>query len=203
MLGIFLIIKLILVSGGTENFEGILVYQTEFPSHYNISTYFFGGSKLKIQSATYRQDSMYMITTLYDFDNKDCTNCSQDVYGNEKAKTTYDEFAEDEIIAYTITDTLNDHKFKVQVDFNQDKIGWENNEYYETRIETDKLHYRLKQGWFFNGWMPISHRSNRIAIEIERIFVLHTSSGKQETKIKSKLVAQRPMKLGDKYFLLD
>ncbi len=185
----------------TDNFEGILIYKTQYPTQYKISTYFIGSNKLKIESYNYRKDTIIKMQFLYDFES-DYVNCSYLKKGsNEPEWLTPNK--KDFVIAYNRLDTLGSDQIEVEVEYDQSQIGFAGNELYETRIEDPTLRIELPEGWLLTG-MPISDKSRNIATKIVKTMVLRLNGNGEttETIITTELIARIPMKLGDHYFKL-
>lgn len=182
-----------------EPFEGILIYRTDYPRHTNISTYYIMPGHIGIDSKSYESDSIYSVRYHYDMTTL-CRKCY-----TLKVGSTEKEFVEREpkewIHDYEVVDSSEGGRL-IAVHYNQDMIGFDANELYETRIEDTNLIVDIPEG-FKIAVPPVTHHSKFIATKITKTQVLDTGTYRKETEIITELIAKIPMKLSEQYFKID
>ena len=129
----------------------------------------------------------------------DCKKCFYESRGSGNFEWfEYD--SEDPIIFYDADEFENGQR-EVEVHYDQSKIGYAQNELYETRIESEDLRIQIPKNWVFTG-MPFSSHSDYIAKKVIRKLVVNAPNDREENIFIFELIGKWPMKLDDNYFEL-
>jgi len=196
---IYSIFLFLMLQVNPEPFEGILIYRTDYPKHTKISTYYIMPGHIGIHSKSYESDSIYNVRYHYDM-NQTCRKCYTLKVGYSE-KEFIERESKEWIYDYEVVDNSEGNRLIV-VHYNQDMIGFQGNELYETRIEDTNLLVDIPEG-FEIAVPPITHLSKFIATKITKTQVLDTGTYRKETEIVTELIAKIPMKLSERYFKID
>ena len=180
-------------------FEGILIYQTDYTNHTNITKYYITKDKIRTDFVVLETDSSTHSVQIYDLTDN-CAFCFIEKTDNTSPQKVYLEVKE-KIVDFEIIDSTSKNRV-IDMYSDQSLIGFNGNELYERRIEDKDLLIALPDGWIFNG-MPMSHHSNYIASQVIHTRVLKTDLLVKETVVIQKLIAKIPMKLSEHYFKID